>query len=478
MLNHSALYLLARGAPGILNFLALALYTRFLLPEDYGRYGLIIAGVSFLNALTFNWLRVGLGRFYPAHLKDPQVLLSTLAFGLLGMIAVTSIAGVIAIVFWPDPSWRSLVSLGVVLLWAQAWFEMNLELARAQLSPGRYGIISFLKSVLALSIGLGLVFVGFKAHGPLLGLIIGMLAVSLLSLKYEWQQVRLNKVDFKLGKELAQYGLPLTGIAVLSFLIASSDRFILNHISGVESAGLYSAAYDIADQSLGVLMMIVNLAAIPLAFRALELHGVQAAKEQLRENIIMLLAVALPAAAGFVLCAPNIAEVVLGEHFREAAKIIIPWIVLAALIAGIKAHYIDLSFFLSKKTLAHMWIVAFTALVNIALNFLWIPSSGVLGAAYATVIAYLIGAVLSVIVGRRVFPIPMIPKEAWKIVLCTVIMSLSLWPLLSFSGVVALISQVAVGGAVYCVFFIMFNIAESKTTLKSLLNARKVKINQ
>src|SRR5690606_28651693 len=118
-------------------------------------------------------------------------------------------------------------------------------------------------------------------------------------------------------KELVQYGLPLTGIAILSFLIASSDRFILNHLSGIESAGLYSASYDLANQTLGLLMMVVNLAAFPLAMRALEDRGVEAVHAQLRENIIMLLAIALPAATGFILCTPNIAEVVLGEHFRE-----------------------------------------------------------------------------------------------------------------------------------------------------------------
>lgn len=473
MLNHSFIYLFAQGIPGLLNFLALALYTRLLLPDDYGRYGLVIAGVSFVNALAFYWIRNSLGRFYPAHIKDPQVLLSTITAGFLAMVAVTGAIGAVGIVFWPDPSWRSLIALGLILLWIQAWYELSLAIARAQLRPRRYGVLSLVKAVLALGIGLGLVFLGFKAHGPLLGIIIGMSCVAALSFKHEWGTIRLNKVNKVLGQELVHYGLPLTGIAILSFLIASSDRFILNHISGIEAAGLYSASYDLANHTLGLLMMVVNLAAFPLAMQALEDHGIEAVHEQLKENIIMLLAIALPAATGFILCAPNIAAVVLGEQFRETAISVIPWIVLASFIAGMKSYYIDFSFHLAKNTLAHMWIVGITAIINIVLNVWWIPSLGVLGAAYATVVAYTGGAILSWIVGHRVFPIPMIPKEAWKILLCTVAMGISIWPLLSFRGLVTLIGQVVIGGSVYAVLFVVLNIAQSKTILLDLLSSRK-----
>lgn len=473
MLNHSFIYLFAQGIPGLLNFLALALYTRLLLPDDYGRYGLVIAGVSFANALVFYWIRNSLGRFYPAHTKDPQVLLSTITAGFLAMVAVTGVLGAGAIIFWPDPTWRGFIALGLILLWVQAWYELSLAIARAKLQPRRFGVLSFVKAVLGLVLGLGLVFIGLKAYGPLLGIIIGMTCVAALSFKHEWGTVQLNKVDKTLGKELIQYGFPLTGIAILSFLIASSDRFILNYISGIEAAGLYSASYDLPNQTLGLLMMVVNLAAFPLAMRALEDHGVEAVHEQLKENIIMLLAIALPATTGFILCTPNIAEVVLGEQFRETAIVVIPWVVIGAFIAGMKSYYIDISFYLAKNTLAHMWIVGITAIVNIVFNVWWIPSMGVLGAAYATVVAYTVGAIMSWIVGHRVFPIPLPPKEAWKVILSTTIMGLSLWPLLPLRGLFPLLGQVIVGGIVYSTLFIALNIAQSRTMIMRLLTARR-----
>ena len=56
------IYLGSRGISGIINFGAIALYTRLLDPGSYGRYALVIAGVAFCQAVLFGWLPLG----YPA----------------------------------------------------------------------------------------------------------------------------------------------------------------------------------------------------------------------------------------------------------------------------------------------------------------------------------------------------------------------------------------------------------------------------
>jgi O-antigen/teichoic acid export membrane protein len=63
--RHSALYLLARGLPGVVSLAAIAVYTRLLGADEYGRYALVIAGVGLGNKLVFEWLRLSLLRFRP-----------------------------------------------------------------------------------------------------------------------------------------------------------------------------------------------------------------------------------------------------------------------------------------------------------------------------------------------------------------------------------------------------------------------------
>src|SRR6476620_869841 len=93
VLSHAAIYLVARGLPGVIAFLAIPLFSRLLLPADYGRYALVMASVGLLNALLFQWLRLSLVRYLPAFKDDPAPLKSTLLAVELRLIAAVAAGG-------------------------------------------------------------------------------------------------------------------------------------------------------------------------------------------------------------------------------------------------------------------------------------------------------------------------------------------------------------------------------------------------
>src|SRR5256886_16121546 len=109
VLSHAAIYLIARGLPGIITFLAIPTFTRLLDPADYGRYALVIATVSLLNALLFQWLRLSLVRYLPAYKDNLAPLKSTLASATLLLVgAMGIIAGVICLL--PvSRNWRPMI---------------------------------------------------------------------------------------------------------------------------------------------------------------------------------------------------------------------------------------------------------------------------------------------------------------------------------------------------------------------------------
>jgi hypothetical protein len=69
------------------------------------------------------------------------------------------------------PLWRNLIFMGVVLLWLEAWLELNLELQCVKLQLYRYGLMLGIKSVIALALGAALAIYGLGPYGPLFGLI-------------------------------------------------------------------------------------------------------------------------------------------------------------------------------------------------------------------------------------------------------------------------------------------------------------------
>jgi O-antigen/teichoic acid export membrane protein len=261
--------------------------------------------------------------------------------------------------------------------------------------------------------------------------------------------VRPHLANPALFRQLLFYGLPLTATFALKFVVNSSDRFLLGYMLHTEATGLYSVSYDLASHSLGIFMMVVNLAAYPLAVAALEQKGRDAANLQLSQNVVLLLGISLPAAAGFALLAPNIAEVFLGKAFRDAATDLIPWVTLGALLSGIKSYHFDLSFQLGRYTMGQVWVALAAAAVNVVLNLWWIPVFGFIGAAYATVAAYVVGIILSIFVGRRVFALPWPTGDTCKLVLATSGMILGLLPIYNLRGGWELAGQVSWGMVVF-----------------------------
>jgi O-antigen/teichoic acid export membrane protein len=464
LLKHSAQYLLARGVPGILNFLAIALYTRMLSPDDYGRYALVIAGVGLFYAIFFHWMILSVTRFFPAQLDDPKSLLSA-ALGAFASISLfTGAIGLLLAGIWADTAWHGLILLAVPLLWAQAWFELNLSLSAVKLLPLRYGLINGTKAGSALAVGAVLVLWGLGAYGPLLGLLLGMLLTPLLWSLSDWKGVTLSIFPPLLG-EILRYGLPLTATLALAFVVNSSDRFLIAWFMGEGSAGLYSAAYDLGQQTMTLLMTVVNLAAYPLAVRALEEKGERETQEQLRQNATVLLAVAIPSAVGIAVLAQNVSAVLLGASFHKDASLLLPWVAMAILLSGVRAYHFDLAFQLGRHNVGQIWIAGAAALLNVALNLLWIPHYGIIGAAYATFAAYLLALVLSAIMGRHVFPIPIPYKEGFRITMASLLMGVPLWLIPVHQGLYALASQILVGGTAYMVLLVLLNVGECRTRL-------------
>ncbi|NLZ54329.1 MAG: polysaccharide biosynthesis protein [Thermoanaerobacteraceae bacterium] len=471
LLKHSFIYLFARGVPGVINFLAIAVYTRLLSPEEYGQYVLVIAWVGLGNAVLFQWLRLGLLRFLPRYQKESRsILLATILAAFLVTVLTTVFLGTLLFLFWPNFELSWFLILSFALLLVQAWYELNLTLLTSQLNPLGYGVISLTKAVLALLLGWYLAIRGLGAAGLILGLIFGFLVPGLWTTYYEWHGVKIQKFDRSIFKKLLAYGLPLTATFALNFVVSSSDRIMLGWLKSTEASGLYAVGYDLAQQSLVMLMMVVNLAAYPLAVWNLEQKGIQAAQMQLKQNCILLLAIAMPAAAGLAILAPNIAHVILGEAFRQSAARIIPLISLGAFLMGFKAFYFDLSFQLGQHTQSQTLIALISASVNILLNFWWIPKFGIYGAAYATIIAYALGLVLSVVFGRSIFLLPVPVVDMIKLSMATILTSLTLWPLAQFKGAWALMGQILFGIIIYGTILAVFDTLAVRTKTINLLN--------
>ncbi|WP_295815090.1 lipopolysaccharide biosynthesis protein [uncultured Deinococcus sp.] len=453
LVRHSLIYVVARGVPGLLNFAALSVFSHLLDPAGYGQYALVIAISSLLNSVLFEWLHLGLLRYLPTG-EERVPFLRTIVGGYALVVAATAVLGGVSLLVVDDAT-RPLVVLALVLTWGQVWFELTLELLRAQLKPLHYGLLALTRAVLSLGLGVLLVRAGLGSTGRLLGLLLGAALPGVLWSVWCWRGAARWDVNRETMRTLLSYGLPLTVTFAFGFILSTSDRLLLGALQGAAAAGIFSVGMDLAQQSLGLLMAIVNLAAYPLAVRALNERGEHAAREQLIHNGSLLLAVAVPATVGLAALAPQIARVALGADFQAAAAQLIPWVALSALLMGLKAYHLDLSFQLGQNTRQQIWIVLNAAAVNVGLNMLWIPRLGYMGCAYASAVAALVALLLSWFWGRQSFPVPVWFPNVPAVLLGSAALYGTELLLATGRGPLALLGQIVAGGAAYAAVYLV-----------------------
>ena len=340
------------------------------------------------------------------------------------------------------------------------------------MQPWRYSSMMFTKTAVSIATGAVLIQAGFGWRGPIIGLSIGMFLPALSAFRRDWTTVHIRVNRDVLGT-LFHYGIPLSITVALTVIINSSDRLLIAWLLGDDAAGTYSAGVDVITQTLTLLMMTINLAAFPLAVRALNSGGPEAARAQLRNNASLLLGVGVPATVGLCILAPGIADCLLGPQFRDAASKLIPIVSISGFLAGIKAYYFDAAFQFVGRTLSQVWIVLAVAIVNAFLNLVMIRRFHLPGAATATLCAYALSMVLTIWQGRRKFRLPFPWITFFQVLVAAAAMAGTVYPTRSYRGAISLTFQVAIGACIYGISLFTMNFLKVRSTVIDKLFSRR-----
>jgi O-antigen/teichoic acid export membrane protein len=463
MLKSVIIYFGGRVGVALIVLLSISIYTRLLSPAEYGVYALIVSGVTMAYAATMQWLTLSLGRFLPAYPEREDIVLSHVAASYL-VVALIVVLGIsLAGPFLDlDANGFELLVLGVTFFLAISFSELALVVFQARRQPLFYIGFALLRVGVASAIGIMLAYFGWGSVGLLVGLLVGNLCISLPSALSSWRVVHFRLLARRLLSELAAYGLPFAMTGALGGFITLSDRYILEFLIGIEATGLYAASYDLAMRTLHVLMMVVAMACNPVIFRVYDAEGRAAAEPLIRRQGELLLGLALPAAISFIMLAPAITVVMLGKEFQQAARELMPWIAVATVLSGFQAFYLSLAFSLPKRPLQQTSVFVLGALVNVALNFLLIPRLGLIGAALATVAAYGLIMTGSLLVGRRLYPLPLSTIALWKILTGCAVLALILWPVRGSTDVPLALLHGLAGAIAYAMIACSLDVAQAR----------------
>jgi len=218
------------------------------------------------------------------------------------------------------------------------------------------------------------------------------------------------------------FSVPLLPFAFGSYIIAMSDRYVLNYYSGQAVVGLYTLAYSLSWLPLSIAVIVgeVFRPYIAEAWNRKEDYNVLF-NASLKYGLIAI----LPLLTGLFILREQIVTLISGTEYLASASVI------PLLIAGPLFELISYLFYqplmLKGKTKIIGAIFLFGALLNLALNFALIPRYGMNGAAIATVASYFMVFMLAYCNSKKDFAIEWRYIKLKKTIAAALIMGVMLY---------------------------------------------------
>jgi O-antigen/teichoic acid export membrane protein len=413
----TAIYGVTTIVQRFLSFLLTPFYTHFLRPAEYGVQATIFSIIAFVMILSNAGMEAAYFKYYSVADDDLGRRRAYWNALLINWGVAGAIAGVIICLpaafnrvafFNLPPSDFGLIRLTGAIIFFDSASMVTLALLRMSRRPKVFGGIKIAAIVVNVALNVWLVgILKMGVAGVMLAGLIQSAAQFLLTLPFLAGMLPIT-IDRETSDRLLRFGLPTiaSGLALIALQVI--DRPIMSNLAGYTAAGLYQANYR-----LGIVMMMF-VSMFEFAWRPFFLQQAnQPNARQLFARVFTyfnLVAGAIFLVFSFYIV--NLAELPL--PFRHGKTIIDPsyWsglgivpVVLAAYIFnGWYTNFIT-GIYIEKKTRSLPWITGVGAVAEAGLCFLLIPILGIAGGAWATLVAYLVMAVVLYRYIRRWYPI-------------------------------------------------------------------------
>ncbi len=410
--SDSAVYGISTILGRFLNFILVPFYTNFLPASDYGVVAAVYSYIAFMNIVFTFGLEPAFMRFHADTPPERRRILFSTPFWSITIIAVASAALLSA---FPT-------ALSSALLIPLQW-SVIIPMAAATIAIDAINVIPFallrmdrrakyfasVRSVsIVINVTLNVLFVAvlrMSIEAIFLAGLISSLASTLLLVPVILRQIR-PAIERSLLRALLAYGLPTVPSGLAAMAVQVVDRPLMQMLSDNATAGIYQANYK-----LGIFMMLI-VSMFQYAWQPFYL-GIASEENAPRIFSRVLTYFALVGVTVTLIVSFFIDDLIRVELFHHRTLIgreywsgvgIVPIVLLAYLWLGM-SMIIEAGLLIRKKTGRLPLVTGLAAVVNIAVNIIFIPRHGIYGGAFATLAAYVVMAVMYYIFTQRVYPV-------------------------------------------------------------------------
>lgn len=385
-------------------------------------YGQVIAALAVMQ-LLFCVAGLGLGsavdRSYFEE-NGPERARKLVTFAMVVAVVITVIADATGR-FWAPAagfdSYGGAVRLGVIWAGVSAITACGLGLLKTQDRIVVFAIGSLTQSIIAEFVSISFV-VGFGHNSR--NFVLGELVAQIMATIYVLYYIRPKpflRADRDVVMRAVRYGVPLVPAGLATLALYSADRLILQGMLGETEIGRYQIAYNIGSIPV-VLLMFLNSVWLPRFFAIgnnLDLGPLLAAT---RDALYQLLA---PVLLGILCGGALVLKVWAPPSYEPGHLQVLMFVIVMTTLPYAASQSGQRALMTTGATKEIAVVTAISAGVNIGINFPLINAFGLIGAAIATLVSYVVLQVLFNLATRRHMRIPRIGvRRAAELVLLSV----------------------------------------------------------
>jgi O-antigen/teichoic acid export membrane protein len=367
----------------IISIFVIIYLARYLGPAEFGKYNFVFAYLAFFAVITDLGLQPILVREMS---RDPATAPKLIGNAYIIRLILTALGVVLPIIvisfmsYPADTTTYIYISAFALLFISFSDFYATIFAANLRME---YNIIAKLAfKVLSAALILWIIL----SHGTLLQIIIVLVFSEMVKtlINYYFSRKLLRPkfaIDFELWKYLFKEALPIAFYSIIWILYYRIDVVMLSMMMGDAPVGIYSAAYKLSEP-LSLIPEALAISLLPIMSASLK-----SSNERLINTyglaIRYLLIAILPIAIGTTLIADKIIFLIYGVEFAGSttALQILIW---ALVFTSMNYALATILLSVGKQKLSTVSI-ALCAVVNVALNFILIPTLSYNGASIATV---------------------------------------------------------------------------------------------
>ncbi len=367
--------------------LMVVVLTRVLGTDGYGEYNALIVIPLIVVSLTHLGIR-GASIYLLGNKKfDENQLVSSVVLILMGSGLAGMLLSAIAFWFYRDSSFTLLLILLVLFIiplrlttiYAGGIFYGKDEIKKANQLNWMINSLNLLLAIILVW------WLGYGLTGAVVATLLANLYVAVRAMMLLIAQFNLKLTYHpEIVKSLLRLGIVFSMSFFVLQLNYKIDILLLERLSSIEEVGLYSLATQIAEQ-----LWQIPLAVSLVLFTRTANNESQTEPSKIlpltRTTLLLVFAIAV----GLFLVAPFIIPLFFGIAFSTSSlmlQIILPGIVVMSVFRVLSGQLAGLG-----KPQVTLYIFIPALIINIGLNFLWIPVYGGNGAAMASNVSYFLG---------------------------------------------------------------------------------------